>query len=65
MSANAPVSLLPNDPKSRMIEPTPLTAFEVSLLLMRERVLTTELNWVREQLGKNPKRCENCGEPLR
>lgn len=34
-------------------------------LEMRERVLMTELNWVRRKLGKNPKTCPKCGEELK
>lgn len=33
-------------------------------LEMRERVLMTELNWVRRKLGKEPKTCPKCGERL-
>ncbi len=32
---------------------------------MQERILVTELNWVRRKLGKNPKACPNCGEELK
>lgn len=28
---------------------------------LRVRELQTELNWIRKQLGYNPKRCPNCG----
>jgi hypothetical protein len=34
-------------------------------LELQELVLRTQLNWVREQLGKNPKRCPKCGEVMR
>ena len=30
-------------------------------LELRLRALMTEVNWIRAQLGKNPKRCHNCG----
>jgi hypothetical protein len=40
------------------------TLTEKGYLEMRERVLTTELNWVRRKLGKQPKTCPKCGEPL-
>lgn len=31
---------------------------------MQERILQTELNWVRRKLGKDLKRCAKCGEIL-
>ena len=34
-------------------------------LELRLRVLMTELNWVRLQLGENPRRCPHCGEMLK
>jgi hypothetical protein len=36
-----------------------------TFLEMRLRVLQTELNWIREQLGYNPKRCPHCGELIK
>jgi hypothetical protein len=42
-----------------------LSGFERADLQNQLRVLMTRINWIREQLGENPKRCAHCGELLK
>lgn len=71
-------SLLKMEPESSILETAPrfelhhtrvqqvkLSSFEHADLQNQLRVLMTRINWIREQLGENPKRCARCGELLK
>lgn len=64
ITASVPPSAMPKTDDEKTDAFDPFAAWR-KYLLMREQTLTTELNEVKRLLGKNPKRCQNCGELMK